>query len=108
VEAARVDLAGYLDPSHLALLGGGTVAGVAVGYAAKRAIRWALLATGLILIGLFLLGQQGFITVHWQAVGEGLETSSRGASSWLMAMVQQLSPTLVGFSAGFLVGLKLS
>lgn len=103
-----MDLAGFLDPSNLALLGGGTVAGVAVGYAAKRALRWALLATGLILIGLFVLGQQGFITVHWQAVGEGLETGSRGAGSWMMAMAKQLSPTLAGFSAGFLVGLKLA
>lgn len=88
-------------------MGGGTLAGVAVGYAAKRAAKWALLMVGLILILLYLLAQQGLITVHWQTVGQELEVGSRSASQWFTAMIGELTPSLVGFGAGFLIGLKI-
>lgn len=62
---------------------------------------------GLVLIGLYFLAQQGWITVHWQQVSEGIEQSSRGAGQWFQTMIGQLSPSLVGLSAGFFIGLKV-
>jgi len=88
-------------------VGGGTLAGIAVGYAAKRAAKIALLMLGLVLIGLYFLAQQGWITVHWQQVSDGIEQGSRGAGQYLKTMLDQLSPSLVGLTAGFFVGLKI-
>jgi len=62
---------------------------------------------GLVLIGLYFLAQQGWITVHWEQVSEGIEQGSRGAGQWMQSMLAQLSPSLVGLTAGFFVGLKV-
>lgn len=102
-----MDIGSLISQGNLAQLGGGTVAGIAVGYAAKKAAKLALLLLGAILIGLYALSQQGFLTVHWDAVGHGIEEGSRGMGGWFSQMVKQLSPSLVGFGAGFLMGLKV-
>ncbi len=62
---------------------------------------------GLVLIGLYGLAQQGWITVHWQQVSEGIEQGSRGAGQWMQGLLGQLSPSLVGLTAGFFMGLKI-
>lgn len=103
-----MDLGNLLNPATLAELGGGTLAGIAVGYAAKRAAKIALLMLGLILIGLYFLGQHGLVTVHWQTVSQEIEQGSRGLGQWLSAMVKELGPSLVGLTGGFLIGLKIS
>ncbi|MEW6278626.1 MAG: FUN14 domain-containing protein [Candidatus Eremiobacterota bacterium] len=88
-------------------LGGGAIAGVAVGYATQKATRLGLLLVGILIILLYALMKLGFITVRWDAVGEGIETGARTMGSWLWAMARELSASLVGFSGGFLLGLKL-
>lgn len=105
--SGTVDMGEMISQATLAQIGGGTLAGIAVGYAAKRTAKLALFFVGLILIGLFAMQQQGWITVHWKEVGEGLEAGSRGAGNYLAQMVKQLGPSLVGFGAGFLMGLKI-
>lgn len=59
------------------------------------------------MIGLYGLAQQGWITVHWQQVSEGIEQGSRGAGQWMQGLITQLSPSLVGLTAGFFMGLKI-
>lgn len=98
----------FLSQASLAQLGGGTIAGIAVGFAAKKAARLGLLMLGLVVIGLYVLAQQGFVTVHWDAVSQGIEQGSRGLGSYVSQMVKQLSPSLVGFGVGFAIGLKLN
>lgn len=95
------------NQANLAQLGGGTIAGIAVGYAAKKAARLGLLMLGLVVIGLYILAQQGFVTVHWDAVSQGIEQGSRGVGSYISQMIKHLSPSLVGFGVGFAIGLKL-
>ena len=102
-----MDIGTFLNQGSLAQLGGGTLAGIAIGYAAKRAAKLALLLLGLVLIGLYLLAQHGLVTVHWQTVSQELEEGSRGAGQWLSSMIKDLSPSLVGLAAGFVVGLKI-
>lgn len=102
-----MDVGNLLSQAGVVQLGGGTLAGIAVGYAAKVAAKWALLMLGLILMGLYLLADHGFLTVNWDAVNHGLEEGSRGLGAWFSAMVTQLSPSLVGFGAGVLMGLKI-
>lgn len=102
-----MDIGSLINQATLAQVGGGTLAGIAVGYAAKRAAKIALLMLGLILIGLYFLQQHGFVTVHWQQVSQGLEEGSRGAGQWLSTMVKDLSPSLVGLAGGFVLGLKV-
>ena len=102
-----MDIGTFLNQATLAQLGGGTLAGIAVGYAAKRAAKVALLLVGLIMIGLYLLAQHGLVTVHWQAVSQELEQGSRGAGQWLSTMIKELSPSLVGLAGGFVIGLKV-
>lgn len=102
-----MDVGSLISQAGVAQLGGGTIAGIAVGYAAKVAAKWALMMLGLILIGLYFLAHQGYLTVHWDAVSQGIEQGSRGVGAWFSAMLTSLSPSLVGFGAGFLVGLKI-
>jgi len=106
-EVARVDMDSLFTQANLAQLGGGTIAGIAVGYAAKKAARLGLLMLGLVVIGLYILAQQGLVTVHWDAVSQGIEQGSRGIGSYISQMIKHLSPSLVGFGVGFAIGLKL-
>lgn len=102
-----MDLDSILNQATLAQMGGGTLAGIAVGYAAKRTLRLALVVLGVVLVGLYILSQQGFITVHWDQVSKGIEDGSRGAGAYVATMIRQLSPSLLGFGAGFALGFKL-
>lgn len=97
----------FFSPSGATQLGGGVIAGIAVGYAAKRALKLALLLLGVCLLGLYALAQKGIITVHWDAVSQGLETGSRGLGAWFASMVTQLSPSLIGFGGGVAMGLRV-
>jgi uncharacterized membrane protein (Fun14 family) len=88
-------------------MGGGAIAGMAVGFAFKKTTRLALLALGLCLILLYVLMQHGFITVKWDAVSDGIETGARALGQWVWAMTRALSASLVGFTGGFMLGLKI-
>lgn len=88
-------------------MGGGAIAGLAVGYAFKKTTKLALLLLGVCLILLYVLMQHGVITVKWDAVSQGIETGARTVGQWMVAMSKTLSASLVGFTGGFLLGLKL-
>jgi len=102
-----MDISSLINSASLTQLGGGTLAGVAVGYAAKRAAKLALLLLGLVLIGLYFLAQQGWVTVHWQTVTQEIEEGSRGAGQWMSGLIRDLSPSLVGLAGGFAIGLRI-
>lgn len=91
----------------LAQLGGGAIGGIAVGYATKRAVKLALLITGIWILGLYAMMHFGVITVNWEAVGSGLEAGTKSMAVYLGHMVKEISASLVGFTAGFWLGLKI-
>lgn len=93
--------------STLFLMGGGVIAGIAVGYALKAATKIALLMLGVMLIAMYSLMHVGYITVNWDAVGTGIEEGSRAAGTWMWAMVKQLSASFVGFAGGVAMGWRL-
>lgn len=88
-------------------LGGGVIAGVAAGYAFKRLSRIALFFLGACILGLYILMKAGFISVHWDAISQGLSGGGRSLTHWVEGLVKELSLSLVGFGAGFLMGLKI-
>ena len=93
--------------STVFMMGGGALAGMAVGYAMRVATRLALLVVGIVILILYGLMSSGFVVVNWDAVGTGLENGSRTAGAWLLAMVRQLSASLVGFAGGVVLGWRL-
>ena len=102
-----MEFANVLNNLMLAQLGGGALAGIAVGYALKRATKIALFILGLCILVLYGLMKAGYISVHWDAVSQGLEHGSRSAASMLGDVVKDLSASLVGFAGGFFMGVKL-
>lgn len=90
----------------LCQLGGGGIAGMAVGYAMKFAFKMALLALGSFLIMLYLMCDSGFITINWAAVAGGIENGTRAAGSWALDMVTQMSSAFAGFAGGAYLGWK--
>lgn len=94
------------DPSVLFNLGGGVLAGIAVGLAIKSALRILLIVVGVILIVLALLMNAGYITVNWEALSAGLESGSTFIGGWVSLAIADLSAQLVGFSGGLLIGFK--
>ena len=102
-----MDTAGIIDSVMLAKLGGGALAGVAVGYALKRATKIALFVVGLLILLLYGLMKADLIAVRWDAVGQSLEQGSRGLTAMLVGLFKDLSASLVGFAGGFFVGMKI-
>ena len=62
-----------MDPSVLMNLGGGVIAGIAVGLALKTALRWALIFLGRCILGLVFLMKAGIVVIRWDALEHGLE-----------------------------------
>ncbi len=90
----------------------GGVAGVVVGYAAKKMTKLAALLLGLLFILLQVLAYEGFITINWAAVQHGAETVWRDPHGMTLAdhlweIVTANLPFGGGFVAGFAVGFKL-
>ena len=103
-----VDTTQVISKILLLQVGGGTIAGIAVGYAIKKVSKAALFIIGVIILGLYALMQAHLVTVHWDAVSSGIEAGTRAAGTWASTMVKSLSASLVGFGVGFFVGVKLS
>ena len=101
-------LLGGLAPS----LGFGGVAGLVVGYTAKKVTKLVALALGLVFIVVQLLAYEGLLTVNWDAVqstAENVWTGAQGATlanrAWEMLTANL--PFGGAFAAGFALGLKL-
>lgn len=105
--AAGAETAGFPWGPCLMQLSGGTIAGMAVGYAMKSAVRAALLLLGSILILLGLLAHSGFITVNWDVIGMGLEEGTKAAGRAAYDIVTQMSSSMVGFTAGAIGGWRM-
>ena len=88
-------------------LGGGAIAGLAAGYAFKRLSKIALFFLGACILLLYALMKAGYISVHWDAVSQGLAGGGHTVAHWVEGLVKELSLSLVGFGGGFLLGLKL-
>ena len=93
-------------------LGFGGVAGVVVGYTAKKVTKLVALGLGLTFILLQVLVYEGFIAVDWGAVQNSAETLWRDPQGITLAdrTWQILSANLPfggGFVAGFAIGFKL-
>lgn len=95
-----------VDPSVLFSLGGGTLAGIAVGVALRSAVKLALLVTGTIILLLGALMHAGIITVDWGAVSSGIENGAQAAGGWLEFALADLSAQLAGFTVGVIMGFK--
>ena len=90
----------------------GGVAGLVVGYAAKKMTKLAALLLGVLFILLQVLVYEGFITINWTAVQHSAETVWRDPHGMTLAdhfweIVTANLPFGGGFVAGFAVGFKL-
>ncbi|MBI4515959.1 MAG: FUN14 domain-containing protein [Deltaproteobacteria bacterium] len=97
---------------QIATLGFGGIAGLTVGYAAKKVTKMAALALGLAFILVQVLSYQGLISVNWGAVQEtahGVWSDPQGVTladrAW--AVISANLPFGGGFVAGFALGFKL-
>ena len=95
-----------MDPSILLNLGGGVIAGIAVGLALKTALRWALIFMGLCILGLVFLMKAGIIVIQWNALSHGLEAGVATIGGYVKLAVADLSAQLVGFTGGMVMGFK--
>ena len=95
-----------VDPTFLLSLGGGTLAGAAVGVALRSAFKFALLLTGLLILLLAGLVPLGVITVDWGAIGHGIEGGAQAAGGMVKLAGGDLSAQLAGFSVGVVMGFK--
>ncbi len=95
-----------MDPSIVLNLGGGVIAGIAVGLALKTAMRWALIVLGMIILGLVLLTKTGIIVIQWDALSHGLEGGVALIGGVIKLAVADLSAQLVGFTGGMVMGFK--
>jgi uncharacterized membrane protein (Fun14 family) len=88
-------------------LGGGTLAGIAVGVALRFTAKLALIIVGLIILLMAGLMHAGYITVDWGAVSQSLEDGAEAAGGFIEFAVADLSAQLAGFAAGLLIGVRI-
>ena len=94
------------NPSLLIGLGGGALAGVAVGVALRSAIKLALLLVGTLILVMAGLVHVGFVTVDWNSVTTSLQGGAQAAGGFVSLALADLSAQLAGFSAGVIMGFK--
>lgn len=87
-------------------LGSGTLIGLGVGLALKTALKWALTGLGFLTILLVLMMKGGFITIHWDALTQGLETTVASVGGMIDLALADLTAQLAGFGAGLALGFK--
>ena len=88
-------------------MGGGTLAGIAVGVALRFTAKLALIIVGLIILLMAGLMHAGYITVDWGAVSQSLEDGAEAAGGFIEFAVADLSAQLAGFAAGVLIGVRI-
>lgn len=107
-----------MDPSSLfsqlplGQLGFGGMAGLVVGYAAKKIAKLAALLLGLLFILVQLLAHYGYISINWGAVESSAtqvwsDPSGVTLADRAWAMLTDNLPFGSAFVAGFALGLKL-
>lgn len=103
---------GQLLGAPIATLGFGGVAGLIVGYTAKKVTKLVALVLGLAFILLQLLAYEGLITINWIAVQSTAETVWTNPQGLTLAdrawhVLSANLPFGGGFLAGFILGFKL-
>ncbi|MDD3148364.1 MAG: FUN14 domain-containing protein [Candidatus Riflebacteria bacterium] len=93
----------------LATLGGGGIAGWAVGYTLKKFAKLLALVVGVAFISLQVLAFNSFITIDWERIksavpGETIEKSASGVMSVITYNLPFAGSFLVGFWLGFRKG----
>lgn len=88
-------------------MGGGTLAGIAVGVALRFTAKLALIIVGLIILLMAGLMHAGYITVDWGAVSQSLEDGAEAAGGFIEFALADLSAQLAGFAAGLLIGVRI-
>jgi uncharacterized membrane protein (Fun14 family) len=101
-----------LLPDSAPTLGFGGVAGLIVGYTAKKLTKLAAILLGVLFIAVQLLAYYGFITVNWGNVQETAVHVWRGPEGATLAdqawhVLSANLPFAGGFAGGFAVGFKL-
>jgi uncharacterized membrane protein (Fun14 family) len=103
---------GELLTGPAAAMGFGGMAGVVVGYTAKKFTKLAALLLGTLFVLVQLLAYLGFVTVHWSTVQSAAEEVWRNEQGATLAdrawevLVANL-PFGGGFVVGFALGFKL-
>jgi len=90
----------------------GGVAGLVVGYTAKKLTKLVALLLGILFIFTQVLAYEGFITINWMAVQHSAETVWRDPHGMTLAdhlwdIVTANLPFGGAFAAGFAIGFKL-
>ncbi|KAG8460682.1 hypothetical protein KFE25_011457 [Diacronema lutheri] len=113
---------GVLDlfkAEYLTECGVGGFAGYAAGFALKRAAQVVIFTTGCLFIGMQVMANHGYVTVHWDKIdkdwrgrldtdGDGRVTHKdmHGQYEQLVKVLESGVPGAAGFSAGFILGLR--
>lgn len=108
-----------VKPEYLTECGVGGFAGYAAGFALKRAAQVVIFTTGCLFIGMQVMANHGYITVHWEKIDKdwrgGLDTNGDGEVmakdmhtqyEQLVQVLESGVPGAAGFSAGFILGLR--
>ncbi len=99
-------MASFID--LIATGGAGFFAGLATGYAVKKALKILLFLVGSYLAVTLYLYHLGVVEIHWDRMSKLLE-EVLGKVQQMMGFYQSMATAipLGGFLAGFLIGLKI-
>ena len=92
-------------------MGSGFMMGLSVGYVVKKSFKLMLLLMGLALIAVFVLDNQGIITLNESSLDQQVSLSTEAFKHFVLFLKDRLAALKVagGASAiaGFVVGLKI-
>jgi len=108
VEAPPLEItSGDVLTAILLQAGGGAILGFAAGYAVKKMVKIAVLALGILTVGLLALSYYGVISVNWDKLALLVERAVHGAQATaysLQSFALASLPFAGAFTAGFLLG----
>ena len=101
-----------LVPESIPGLGFGGVAGLIVGYAAKKLTALAAVLLAMLFVLLQVLAHMGFVTVDWGAIQSSTEHAwqtpeALGLADRVWALLVANLPFASAFAGGFALGFKL-
>ncbi len=94
---------GQLSP-YLWDFSGGTVLGIAVGYALKKGTKLALLILGTITIILMILSHHQYITVNWDLLTQTVEDGTNTLGAYFWSLTLDWSAKVAGVTVGIPIG----
>ncbi len=87
-------------------IGYGFFIGWVVGYTIKKFFKFFAFAFGVYILSLIWLQHNGFITIHWDLLGQWIQEAQHNFQDWLKSLFNTL-PFSASFAAGFAVGFKM-